>query len=178
MSAFISIETGLVGGKLNELMPPSIADDPEIIAMNHALAVPIQSAASDIRAVVVLPKIGDQFTGPTEAVYDALARNWNLHLLSFWDDLDVTSKREALTGIMAHMRRSGTVGAVKKIFAILRIEAHVVEWWQESVVAHRYRIVVDGTGSSPYHPSAQIPPWITEWCGRFGRLSQLLTGVS
>lgn len=157
---------------LTGMCPPSIQGDPEIQAMNAALYPQIAAAATATDDANVLARIS--VIGRFD-ILDAVARNFNLHRLSFWGDLITTSKQLALAGILAHQRRSGTVGAVKRIFPILLCTGSVVEWWQEAASPHTYRIEADAS-LSPYDPG-DIEDWIAEWCDRFARRSQRRTGL-
>lgn len=161
------------------IVPESISNDPAIIGMSRALAPQIGDIATAAQLAILLPRIGDL----TSDQCDAVAWGIRFNELSFWNALDVQSKRDALADYLKLCKCSGTRYAVKRIFKILRLENNatgIIEWWEEGAPVNTYRIVVDTTtaNNGPYDWTSIANQAIRSWCYRFGRASQQLASVT
>lgn len=107
-----------------ELLPQSIAGDPQIQAAATALDAQIAAVQALVERVLIWSRLD---TLP-EAVIDLLG--WQLHV-DFWDPAwSLEHKREMVrTSIEAH-RHKGTPWAVETILKALGLNARVREWYQ------------------------------------------------
>lgn len=158
----------LRSGRLLDLVPPVIADDPDIIAMCAALDPEIREIASCIDDINIMARLDEQ----PEAVLDSVAWSVNLLGLPVYENADVNGKRSLLKEIFGVRRRAGTVWSVKRVFLLLRLAATLIEWWEEGADPYTYRVRLDASENGITREQLlQIP----ELLRRFAPTRNLLT---
>lgn len=160
---------------LLDFVPPSIADDLEIIAMSKAIDPELRDVAAAIIEANIMPRIADV----PEEVLDELAWAFNLSNLQIWDVASVAKKRELLANIFEVRKKSGTLFAVRRTFSLMELDADIVEWFDETdplipnggePYTYRIRIFLDD--EEEFTRSQWIQAW--ELTYRFARASAKL----
>jgi phage tail P2-like protein len=155
---------------LLDVMPPSIADDPEIIAMSRAIDRELREVAASIIEANILPRIADV----PEDVLDELAWAFNLINLQIWDVADVSKKRALLANIFEVRKKSGTRFSVRRTFELMNLDGEIVEWFEETDFSipdagqpYTYRIRIFLDAEEGFTRSQWIQVW--ELTYRFAR---------
>lgn len=155
---------------LREVVPPSIADDVEIIAISKAVDPELRAVAAAIIEANILPRIADV----PEDVLDELAWSFNLSNLQIWDVASIAKKRELLANIFEVRKKSGTLFAVRRTFALMDLVGEIVEWFAETDFLipgagqpYTYRIRVFLNDEDEFTRSQWIQMW--ELTYRFAR---------
>jgi phage tail P2-like protein len=155
---------------LLDLVPESIREEEDIVALTRAIAPEFQNIADAVVETVILPNIANL----PEVVLDELAWSMRLNELQIWDDATVAGKRTLLANIFAIRKKAGTRYAVRRIFDLLSVVGRVIEWWEEGAAANTYRLRLDATDvGMTLAALRQIP----ELLDRFARVSQGLTEI-
>lgn len=117
---------------LADIMPPSVAGDPQIEAMIAALDDELRSLSIDTRDAMIYSRVDEL----PERVLNVLG--WAVHA-DFWDDrLAIKAKRYHIkNSILMHMRK-GTRDAIISGLRMIGAEAEISAW-------HEYG------GENPYH---------------------------
>lgn len=117
---------------LADIMPSSIAGDPQVKAMIAALDEELQSLSVDTRDAMIYIRVDEL----PERVLNVLG--WSMHA-DFWDDrLAARAKRHHIkNSILTHMRK-GTRDAIVNGLRMIGAEAEISAW-------HEYG------GETPYH---------------------------
>jgi phage tail P2-like protein len=114
----------LEGLNFYEILPSSIASDPNV----QALAVPIDSELhflkNAIPEVLILPRIDEL----PEPVVDLLA--WQYHVDFYDPDLTLDIKRKLVKDSIPWHRKKGTLWAVKKVLDNLGFVPTIKEWFE------------------------------------------------
>ena len=112
---------------LLDVLPDSIADDPEVLALSRALDPQIQGVSAAILDAIVWPRLAEQ----SEPVLDALA--WGFRILEHegWEGATLAQKRALMTQVVALYRRRGTVWAVRHALDLLG-EVYTLTRWHET----------------------------------------------
>lgn len=164
--------TDLRSAELLDVVPESIADDSDVVAMAQALDPEIRSVADHIIDTIILPRINEQ---PVE-VLDAIAWSMRFNELSAWETADLTGKRALLANVLAMRKGSGTRWSVRRMLLLLRLSASVIEWWQETPAAapYTYKVRVDASDAGvPLAALLQIPELVRRFDSTRNQLSQL-----
>jgi phage tail P2-like protein len=109
---------------LLDIIPSSIADDPQVNSMIPGLDPELQSVSRDIREALIYSRIDEL----PEEIIDLLAWQWHVDFYDLARTLEM--KRETVKGSIAWHRKKGTVWAIKKALGMLGIEAEITEWWK------------------------------------------------
>ena len=128
----------LRGISLLDLVPESIASDPEVIAMAAALDPELQAVSEAIIGVVILPNIAEL----DESILNELGWAFRLNELQLWDSATVEGKRALLVNIFAIRKKSGTRFAVRRIFDLVSVVGMLIEWWEEGAAPFSYRLLI------------------------------------
>lgn len=153
---------------LLDLVPESIREEEDIVALTRAIAPEFQNIAGAVVETVILPNIASL----PEAVLNELAWSMRLNELQIWDDATLAGKRALLINIFAIRKKAGTRYAVRRIFDLLSVVGTVIEWWEEAATANTYRLRLNATDvGMTLAALRQIP----ELLDRFARVSQDLT---
>lgn len=124
-----------------DVLPESIASDPDIVALARAIDPELRDIADSIVEAIIMPRLD----AVPEWVLDEVAWSMRLAELALWDRAPVEGKRAILRNVFAVRKRSGTRYAVRRIFDLLTLTATIVEWWEEGAAPHTYRIRVDAS---------------------------------
>jgi len=109
---------------LYDIVPPSIAGDPQVKAMMTAIDPELQSVSRDIGETLIISRIDEL----PEEVIDLLAWQWHVDFYELARTLEM--KRAAVKESIAWHRKKGTVWAIEKALEMLGIKGTVIEWWK------------------------------------------------
>jgi phage tail P2-like protein len=129
---------------LLDILPSSISDDENVVAMAKAIGPELQSVSRDTREALIISRIEEL----PEAVIDLLA--WQWHVDFYRPELPLSVKRRLVKGSVAWHRKKGTLWAVKKVLEDLGFKATVAEWFDLDSEPHTFSV----TGyyeDSPYN---------------------------
>lgn len=127
---------------LADLIPPSIASDPQVQAAVQALNGELQSCTAQIQQAVLIARI-DELDSST---LDQLA--WHYNVLFYDDGGTLTQKRAAIKRAIYWRRIAGTKGAVEEGISALQYKPEVIEWWQFGGEPYTFKVIADVTGQS------------------------------
>lgn len=157
---------------LLSFLPDSIVSDEDVIALSLAIDPEIRAVSAAIVEAVIWPNIDNL----PLAVLDVLGNDTRLDELQIWDSATVDGKRGLLKNIFAIRKASGTRFAVRRIFDLLSVKGHLVEWFEENALHDTYRIRLTVIGD-PGITAPQILQ-IPELLERFSRASQQLSELA
>ena len=126
---------------LGDILPPSIAPDPQVAAAGKALDPELQSVSHDIREALIVPRIDEL----PEEVVDLLAWQWHADFYEL--ALNLAMKREMVKGSIPWHRKKGTRWAILKALEMLGMDATFTPWWEI-------------TGGIPY--TFEIDAWLLD----------------
>jgi phage tail P2-like protein len=121
---------------LLDVLPESIASDPEIIALSLAIDPELRAVGAAIIEAVILPRIAEL----EDPILDELAWAFRLNRLQIWDVATTEGKRSLLANIFAIRKKSGTRYSVRRAFDLLSVTGSVIEWWEEGAAPYTYRL--------------------------------------
>ena len=130
----------IYGLSLRDIIPSSIASDPQIQAMIDALDPELQSVSFDTREALIYSRIDEL----SEDVIDLLA--WQFHV-DFYEPmgLPIEVKRGLVkTSILVH-KRKGTKWAVEELCGIVFGDTQVRPWFEYGGQPYHFNISVDTT---------------------------------
>ncbi|MDR3164987.1 MAG: phage tail protein I [Synergistaceae bacterium] len=115
----------IYGLSLRDVIPSSIAGDPQIQAMIDALDPELQGVSSETREALIYSRIDEL----PENVIDLLAWQWHV---DFYEPelLPVEMKRSLVKNSIPRHSKKGTLWAVKQILRDLGLEPTVREWFE------------------------------------------------
>lgn len=114
----------LAESSLLDLVPDSIAKDPDVSASARSLDVPLRETTG----VLDLPSIYVSIDKLTSDQLDHLAYSWDA---SVWrDSWPLRLKRSVLKNVICEKRKKGTLRAVKDAVSSLGSASTITEWWQ------------------------------------------------
>ncbi|MDR3353939.1 MAG: phage tail protein I [Synergistaceae bacterium] len=114
----------LYGLSLADIIPSSIANDPQVLAMIAALDPEISGVSRDIREALIYSRIDEL----PESVIDLLA--WQFHA-DFYEPvtMDLQTKRNIVKSTIMVHRKKGTPWAVRRLFSDLGFQMEYSEWF-------------------------------------------------
>lgn len=123
---------------LRELLPPSIASDPNILAAAEALDAELQAATARIPNVSIIPNVRYL---TDSALIDLLA--WQFHV-DFYDAGAPLEVRRALVAksLDWHFRK-GTPAVVEEVVTAALSDAVITEWFEYGGEPYFFRIVTE-----------------------------------
>jgi phage tail P2-like protein len=115
----------LYGLSLTDIIPSSVAGDPQVIAMISAFDPELSGVTADIREALIYSRIDEL---PEPAV-DLLA--WQFHA-DFYEPvtMDLETKRAIVKSTIMVHRKKGTPWAVRRLLTDLGFQVEYTEWWQ------------------------------------------------
>lgn len=114
----------LAESSLLDLVPDSIAKDPDVSASAKALDVPLRETTG----VLDLPSIYVSIDKLTSDQLDHLAYSWDA---SVWrDSWPISLKRSIIKQVVQEKRKKGTRKAVEQAVEALGSAATIQEWWE------------------------------------------------
>ena len=125
---------------LADLIPPSIANDPQVQAAVQALNGELQSCTLQIEQAMLIARI-DELDNNT---LDQLA--WHYNVLFYDDGSSVEQKRAAIKRAIYWRRIAGTKAAVEDGIATLNYKPTVIEWWQFGGLPYTFKVDVGVSG--------------------------------
>ena len=127
----------IYGISLRNIIPPSIADDPQVQAIIDALDPELQSVSFDTREALIYSRIDEL----PEDVVDSLA--WQLHVDFYELGLALEAKRGLVkTSILVHMRK-GTKWAVQELCDTVFGETTVQAWFEYEGLPYHFRVLTE-----------------------------------
>lgn len=127
---------------LRELLPPSIASDPDILGAAEAIDRELHKSTGFVPGVSIIPRL----RGLTdEQLIDLLA--WQFHV-DFWDpDLPMTveMKRELVAKSLDWHTRKGTPSTVEEVVTAVFGDARVLEWFEYGGSPYTFKVETEIT---------------------------------
>jgi phage tail P2-like protein len=123
--------------QLSDLIPSSIASDPQVVSAIAAIDAELQAVSAQIEVVTLIARI-DELDGPT---LDQLA--WHFNVPFYSDDFSVVQKRGAVKRAVYWRRISGTKSAVVEALKSIQYNTEVTEWFEESGVPYTFAVDID-----------------------------------
>lgn len=109
---------------LSELLPSSIASDPDVAAAAAAIDAELRKATLSVPNVLIIPRIREI----TESVLiDLLA--WQYHVDFYDAALPLATRRELVCKSLDWHTRKGTPSAVEEVVTAVFSDGKVIEWW-------------------------------------------------
>ncbi|HFC97927.1 MAG TPA: phage tail protein I [Thermosulfurimonas dismutans] len=124
-------------GKLETLLPVSIAGDEKIKAAARACDSELAEIDRNINAVYILSRIDEL----PEPVLDLLA--WQFHIEGYDLARTVEEKRALVKSAIELHRYKGTPWAVKQALSSLGFSADLDEWFRYAGQPYRFRVFID-----------------------------------
>ncbi len=124
-------------GKLEKLLPVSIAGDEKISAAARACDSELAEIDRNINAVYILSRIDEL----PEPVLDLLA--WQFHVEGYDLARTVEEKRALVKSAIELHRYKGTPWAVKQALSSLGFSADLDEWFRYAGQPYRFRVFID-----------------------------------
>lgn len=133
--------TDVRDASLVDFLPSAIAAETDIVALSLAIDPELRGVGADIVEALVLPNIAQL----GDDVLNELAWAMRLDELQVWDTATVEGKRALLADIFVLRKKSGTRYALRRLFSLIEVLAHITEWWEESppAAAYTYRISLE-----------------------------------
>lgn len=126
---------------LLNLLPDVIANDDFFKHVAAAVDIELREVTKTISKAAVLCRIDDV---EDEDIVDHLAYRFSLSKSEgylFADNID--AKKQLIKSSIPMHRKKGTPGAVKNVFKILGLKAHLTEWFEFGGEPYTFRVVVD-----------------------------------
>jgi phage tail P2-like protein len=120
---------------LSEILPSSIASDPQVVSAAEALDREIQSVSRDIREALVISRIDEL----PEPILDLLAWQWHVDFYEP-DRLSIESKRRLVKTSIPMHRKKGTKWAVAEILRAIGIDPEISEWYEYGGKPYTFRV--------------------------------------
>ena len=143
--------TSLADLKLIDILPSSIADDPQFQALADAFDKQLKGILASIPAIEIYSRIDEH----EEPLLSLLA--WQFHV-DHWDaDWSVETKREAVRNSIKLHKKKGTPWAVEKAVEIATGErAEVLEWFDYDGDPYMFKVATETTANEEvYHSIVQ-----------------------
>jgi phage tail P2-like protein len=129
--------------KLADILPSSIASDPQVGAASEALDQELQSVSYDTREALIVSRIDEL----SEPVLDLLAWQWHVDFYEPTNNTLEVKRNLVKTSILAHMRK-GTKWAVQGICSLVFGEMLVEPWYEYGGGPYWFRISTEVLFSS------------------------------
>ena len=131
---------------LRELLPPSIADDPDIQAAADAIDAELQKTARHIPSLAIVKRLRNgEITDP--ALLDMLA--WGLHVDFYGPDMPLEVRQALVAKSLDWHTRKGTPSVVEEIVTSVFSDAEVSEWFEYDGLLNRFKISTEYTDANP-----------------------------
>jgi phage tail P2-like protein len=130
-----------------DVIPPSIASDPQVKAISAAISPQLQAVSNEIQECILLPRLNEL----SEKVVDLLA--WQYHVDFYDANLSIEQKRNLVrTSIDAH-RHKGTPYAVELVVKAILEDAIVQEWFEYGGEPYFFRVIkINGQITADMYP--------------------------
>ena len=127
----------LANGKLLDILPPNLRNDPDIIAASKVVDKEFSSVVNSIKNVFTIADIKNA----SSDILDHIAIESHA---DFYDlNLDIETRRVlAEKAIELHMNK-GTPAAVEKLIATLFDEGEVLEWYDYGGQPYMFRVITN-----------------------------------
>jgi phage tail P2-like protein len=125
---------------LGDLIPPSIANDPQVQAAVQALNSELQACTAQIEQTVLIARI-DELDSDT---LDQLA--WHYNVLFYSTGYTLSQKRGAIKQAIYWRRIAGTKAAVVGAIESIGYGAIISEWYQHAGIPYTFKIDVEVVG--------------------------------
>lgn len=109
---------------LLDILPSSIADDPNVRAIAQAIDPEMRSVSQDIRETLILSRIDEL----SEPVVDLLAWQWHVDFYELGRTLEM--KRAMVKGSIPWHRKKGTRWAILKALEMIGVKGTFIPWWE------------------------------------------------
>lgn len=126
---------------LLRLLPPSLKEDPKIVAFAQAVAEELQVTNALIRLNLIYARIDEL----DETLLDILAYDMHVDWYDYGYPLDV--KRATIKDSVRVHRRLGTKYAVETALGNVFPGSRVEEWFQYGGDPYRFRVIIDATAA-------------------------------
>ncbi|GIO09679.1 hypothetical protein J31TS6_57070 [Brevibacillus reuszeri] len=107
-----------------DILPESLKQDPDIVAIAEALTPELQETSRTIKETSIMSRIDEQ----PEEVIDLLA--WQFHVDFYDPDLPLETRRELVKNSLPWHRRKGTPAAVEELITTVFGDGRVEEWFE------------------------------------------------
>jgi phage tail P2-like protein len=124
---------------LKDILPPVLANDPEVAAMAAALDPELQLITQQIRETLILSRIDEL---PEEVITHLL---WQFHITNpEGAGLAVTlqEKRDLVKNALKIHRMKGTKAALERVLELLNMQGVISEWFEYGGEPYHFRIDV------------------------------------
>lgn len=126
---------------LADLIPPSIASDPQVMAAVGAINAEMQSATAQIQETILLARLDEL----PDNVLDQLA--WHYNAPFYLSTYSLSQKRNAIRRAIYWRRIAGTKAAVVEALSALRYNSTITEWFDFDGNPYTFIADVDTNGS-------------------------------
>ncbi|UNY40536.1 baseplate I-like protein [Pararheinheimera phage vB_PsoM_KLER1-1] len=126
---------------LADLIPPSIASDPQVVAAVAAINTELQSVTAQIQQTILLARLDEL----PDNVLDQLA--WHYNAPFYLSTYSLSQKRNAIRRAIYWRRIAGTKAAVLEALAALNYNSTISEWFEFSGVPYTFTADIDTNGS-------------------------------
>ena len=123
---------------LADIIPSSIADDPNVQAIVRAVDPELQSVSQDIRETLILSRLDEL----PEPVVDLLA--WQFHVDLYEPTLPIDVKRTLVRDSIPWHRKKGTRWAVRRALENLGFVPTIKEWFEPDMGTEPHTFSVSG----------------------------------
>lgn len=120
---------------LRELLPPSIAGDPDILAAADAVDAELRKATACIPNVSIIPRIREIVDS---TIIDLLA--WQFHVDFYEADAPLETRRELVARSLDWHTRKGTPSVVEEVVTAALSDAEVSEWFNYDGEPYFFRV--------------------------------------
>jgi phage tail P2-like protein len=122
---------------LRELLPPSIADDPDIVASAESIDAELRTTTGYIPDVAIIKRLRNrEIDNPL--LLDILA--WGLHVDFYDPDLPIEVKQELVANSLDWHTRKGTPSVVEEIVTEVIADAEVSEWFEYGGKPYTFKV--------------------------------------
>lgn len=126
---------------LTRLLPPTLKQDPKMVALSEIIARELQKTNAEIRKNIIYARIDEL----DEETLDVLG--YDLHVDWYDYGYPIEAKRAVIKDSVRVHKRLGTLYAVKTALGSVYPESEVEEWFDYDGRPHTFRVVLDVTQS-------------------------------
>lgn len=126
---------------LTRLLPPTLKQDPKMIALSEIIARELQKTNAEIRKTIIYARIDEL----DEETLDVLG--YDLHVDWYDYGYPIEAKRAVIKDSVRVHKRLGTLYAVRTALGSVYPESEIEEWFDYSGRPHTFRVVLDVTQS-------------------------------
>ena len=123
---------------LQELLPPSIANDPNILAAAEGIDAELHKATERIPGVSIIPRIRE--------IVDSTLINllgWQFHVDFFGPDAPLEVRRELVARSLDWHTRKGTPSVVEEVVTAALADSKLTEWFEYGGMPYNFRITTE-----------------------------------